>query len=61
VLLRFLALVLLGDPDQERAKDCGEALGAAVANNQPQKWESRQSRGTFSGYRRNAWCRHPRQ
>jgi hypothetical protein len=28
VLLRFLALVLLGDPDQERARDCGEVLGA---------------------------------
>jgi hypothetical protein len=26
--LRFLALGLLGDPDQERARHCGEALGA---------------------------------
>ncbi len=107
VLLWFLALVLLGDLDQERARDCGEALGApsypdwcgawwsgcspsalqprwricrrftalrrvrraprrvsvsaAVANNQPRKWESRQSGGVFSGYIRNAWCRHLRQ
>ena len=28
MLLRFLALVLLGDPDQEQARDCGAALGA---------------------------------
>ncbi len=26
--MRFLALGLLGDPDQERARHCGEALGA---------------------------------